>query len=141
MAWCKHVYMQQDHISFCLRTASPTHSRSIRILCYDLRVLWPAESTIKSHATLLAFWLLRDIDWNFRCLKSQSSSLNGCKTVDSESWRSKKIQDLLGSGLRFLQVYIVNCCSSSGPGSNPESCGLKWMIFSYFERSKLYLLK
>ena len=39
--------------------------------------------------------------------------------MDHQSWRSKKILDLLGSRLRFSRVCIVNRCSSSDPGSNP----------------------
>ena len=53
----------------------------------------------------LGFRLLTDIDWKFESLKSQSSSSNDCKTVDSESWRSKKILDLLGLRLRFSRFH------------------------------------
>ena len=119
-----HVPTKTDTLRKSKYTVPFSHSQSICILCYDLRVLWPAESTIKSHATPLEFWLLIDINWNFKCLKSQSSSLNCCKTVDSESWRSKKNPRPFGFEATFLRVYIVNCCSSGGPGSIPGHCKL-----------------
>ena len=43
----------------------------------------------------------------------------GCKNIRRQSWRSKKILDLLGSRLRFSLDYIVNRCSPSDPGSIP----------------------
>ena len=78
-------------------------SRSICILCYDSRVLWPAKSTIKSHATPLGFWHLKDINWNFKWTTiPQRPSSNGCKVMGHQSWWSKKILDLLGSRLHFM---------------------------------------
>ena len=103
-------------------TQSFSHSWSIWILCYDLRVLWPAKSTTKIHATPLGFRPLADIDRNFKCWKSKSSSLKSCKTVNSDSWRSKKIPDLLGLRLYFSRFHIVNRCSSGSPGSIPGQC-------------------
>ena len=101
-----------------------SHSRSIWILCYDLRVLCPAKSTIKTLTTPLKFWLLTGIDLKLKCSKSQSSSLISFKTMDSESWHSKKLLDLLGSKLRILPLHTVNRCSPGGPDSIPGHCKL-----------------
>ena len=95
-------------------------SRSICSLCYDFRVLWPTKSTIKIHATPLGYWLLRDINWNFKWITmAQRPSSNGCKFIGGQSWQSIQILDLLGSRLHFSQLYVVNRCSPSDPGSNP----------------------
>ena len=50
---------------FVRSTPGFKRSQSICILCYDLSLLWPAKSTIKSHATPLGFRLLTDNNWNF----------------------------------------------------------------------------
>ena len=50
--------------------------------------------------------------------------INGFKVTSRQSWRSYKNSDLLGSRLRFSQSYIVNRCSSGGPGSIPGNCKL-----------------
>ena len=39
--------------------------------------------------------------------------------MDAWSSWSKKILDILGLRLHFSQLYVVNCCSLSNPGSNP----------------------
>ena len=39
--------------------------------------------------------------------------------MKGQSWPSKKILELLGSRLQFSQLYVVNRCFPSGPGSNP----------------------
>ena len=57
--------------------------------------------TLKIILSPYNFWLLKDVDWNFNCWKSQSSSLNGYKTVDSESWRSKKSKTFWVRGYVF----------------------------------------
>ena len=101
-------------------TASVTHSRSICILWYDLRVLWPAKSTIKSHATPLSFWLLIDISWNFKCWKAQRPSSNGCKIVDAQSWRSKKSRPF-GFEAFFFATLRSESLLFGRPGFDPRT--------------------
>ena len=43
-------------------TAGVPHSRTIAILWYDFRSLWPKKKMLKSHATPLSFWLQIGID-------------------------------------------------------------------------------
>ena len=83
-------------------TASVTHSRSICILWYDLRVLWPAKSAIKSYATPLAVWLQTDMKWIFKWGTVHLFWSRGLKVTSSQSWQSKESWDILGSRLHFI---------------------------------------
>ena len=58
--------------------------------------------------------------WSTVC----SCTSNGCKVTSLQSLQSKKCRDILGSRLHLSQVYIVNWCSSGGPGSIPGHCKL-----------------
>ena len=51
--------MSKMHISYDIQLADKS-SRTIWILCYDLRVLWLAKNTFKWHAIPLGFWLQTD---------------------------------------------------------------------------------
>ena len=105
----KYLYKSrlQKSTTVCLK-----RSRSIWILCYVLRVLWPHKSTLQSHATPLGFWLLADIDWIIKWFTiSQTSSSNICKVMDRQSWWSKNFLDLLGSRLRFCNLYTESLLS------------------------------
>ena len=75
-----------------------------------------------------------------------------CKVMGYQSWRSKKNLDLLGSRLRFFAISLSKTLLFEQPGfesragqtlgtHNSVAGGPKWIIFAYFERSKLYLLK
>ena len=103
-----------------LHTAGPTHSRSIRVLCYDLRLLWHAKSSTKSHATPLGFRLQTDIDWIIKWITiNQMPSSNGCKVIGHQSWHSKENSRPFGFEITFSRVYIVNRYSLGNPSSIP----------------------
>ena len=92
-----------------LYTAGPTHSLSIHVLFYDLRLLWHAKNSTKSHATPSGFWLQTDIDWIVKWTTiTQTPSLIGCKVIGCQSCQSKKVLDLLGSRLHFREIAIEN---------------------------------
>ena len=63
---------------------------------------------------------MRSFKWGTVC----SCRSNGCKVASLQSLQSKKCWDILGSRLQFSQVYVVNRCSSGGPGSIPGHCKL-----------------
>ena len=133
--------------SDCIRgiTVCFKRSRSIWILCYDLRVLWPHKSTLQSHATPLGFWFQTDIDWISKWITIiQTPSSNGFKVTGHQSWWSRNYVDLLGSKLRFREFYIVKRCSPSDPGSIPDRCKLWRPTFLRplgLQGQKLILLK
>ena len=83
-----------------------THSRTNAFLWSNWGLLWPNKKTLKTHATVLSFWLQTDIDWIIKwSFMSQSPSLNGCKVIGHQSWLSKKILDTMGSRLRSSQNH------------------------------------
>ena len=120
-----------------------SQSRSSCILCYDLRVLWPAKNTVKSHPAPLSFRLLTGINWNFKWVTiAQRPSSNGCKTA--ESWPSWKKSGKIPQLTFRTWFYIENCCFSSDPGLNPgwhKLWELKILKPLSLQGHKLYPLK
>ena len=135
-----------------INTVPFSHSRSIWVLCYDLRVLWPAKSTIKSNAKPLGFRLLTVMDWNCKCSKSQSPSSNSCKTVDFESSQSKKNPRHFGFEATFFATLYSESLLFGRPGldSRPLQTlrGYNFLALgpggsktNFFERFDLSLLR
>ena len=63
---------------------------------------------------------MRSFKWGTVCFCRS----NGCKVTSLQSLQSKKCWDILDSRLQFSRVYVVNRCSSGGPGSIPGHCKL-----------------
>ena len=132
--WSFDLIKQSEKVSIVLvqrctdsRYYRPTvPCRLNRLFCLlwsDLRLLWPRIKTLKTHARSLGFWLQGDIEWIFKwAFIFQTPSSSGHKTMDAQSWRSKKSWDILGSRLLRSRLYLVNRCSPADPGSNPGHC-------------------
>ena len=83
-------------------------NRLFCLLWSDLWLLWPRIKTLKTHARSLGFWLQGDIEWIFKwAFIFQTPSSSGHKTMDAQSWRSKKSWDILGSRLLRSRLYLV----------------------------------
>ena len=100
--WCTLQFLRLYLLQNRQYTATVTHSRSICILWYDLRVLWPAKSIIKSYAIPLASRLYTDMNWIFNWGTVQLFWSRGIKVTSLQSWQSKMSWDILGSRLRFI---------------------------------------
>ena len=124
-----------------------TDGRGSRNSYLDLRVLWTAKNTIKSHATpwrsnYKQIWY-RSLKWGTLSLYSS----NSCKTVQASSWLSKKIETFWVRGYVLCSSARENTRenqkSKSGWNLGTHSSGApepNLMVSTSFESSKLYLL-
>ena len=115
---------QDKSLQYTPHTASPTHSRSIRILCYDLRVLWTAKSDSKSHVTPMGFRLQTDMNKIFQmryCMLLWVKRLQSCKLA---KFAIKKMLRHFG----FEATLFASLCSESLLFGRPGHSELKCQI-------------
>ena len=87
-----------------VHTVLHTHSRSIWILWYDLRVFWPTKNDLKSYANLLGFKLQTDMNCIFQM---RYCGLLWPNSLRNYSWSKLAVPKFI-SVSRYEQRFFAN---------------------------------
>ena len=101
-------------------TASVPHSRTIAILWYDFRSLWPKKNMLKSHATALSFWLQADTSWIFQMRYWKVLNANWLQSYRLSKLAIKKNSRPFGFDAMFFASLHSKWLLSERPGFDPR---------------------